>query len=108
MASALNVSGDSGVNLLVTGLVMVSLLMLKGYLERVKGPIYKNWSVDALETSCHINIMIIYLSFTRLYTLESNEDQSIIAYISGTMILTLLLVVLAYTTDVSSDNKTSA
>ena len=39
---------------------------------------------------------IIYLSFTRFYTLESNKDQSIIAYISGTMILTLLLIVLAY------------
>jgi hypothetical protein len=94
LASALNVSGDPGINLLVTGLVMVSLLLLKGCLERVKGPIYRSWPVDALETSCHINI--IFLSFARFYTLESNKDQSVVAYISGTVVLTLLLGVLAY------------
>lgn len=94
LASALNVSGDPGINLLVTGLVMVSLFLLKSCLERVKGPIYKSWPVDALETSCHINI--VFLSFARFYTLESNKDQSIVAYISGTMVLILLLAVLAY------------
>ena len=49
---------------------------------------------DALETSCHINI--IFLSFARFYTLESNKDQSVVAYISGTTVLILLLAVLAY------------
>ena len=94
MASALNVSGDPSINLLVTGLIMVSLLLFKGYSERINGPIYKSWPIDALETSCHINI--IFLSFARFYTLESNKDQSVVAYISGTVVLTLLLVVLAY------------
>ena len=94
-ASALNVSRDPGVDLLVTGVVMVSLLLLKGCLGN-NGRIYRKWPVDVLETICHMNL--IFLSFASFYTLEANKDQTVVAYISGTITLALLLVVLAYHT----------
>ena len=93
IASALNVSRSPRVDLLVTGIVMMSLLLLKGHVGN-KSSIYRKWLVDVLETACYVNI--ITLSFARLYTLEKNEDQTIVAYISGTITLALFLVVFIY------------
>ena len=90
IATALNVSGAPGVNLLVTGVVVLSLLLLK---ERLYGPIYRELSVDFLEATCYINIIVF--SFASFYTLEAKIDQTVVAYISGTIIVALFLAILA-------------
>ena len=91
IASALNVSGAPGVNLLVTGVVVFSLFLLK---ERLYGPIYRKLPVEFLETICYVNIIV--LSFASFYTLEAKKDQTVVVYISGTIIVALFLVVLIY------------
>ena len=93
IASALNVSGAPGVNLLVTGFVMFSLFLLK---ETLYNPIYRKLPVEFLETTCYVNIIL--LSFSSLYTLEAKKDQTVVAYISGTIIVALFFVVLVYHT----------
>ena len=93
IASALNVSRAPGLELLLTGIVMVSLLLFKGSVG-INGRIYRKWPVDVLETTSYMNI--IFLCFATFYTLEADKDQTTVAYISGTVTFTLLLVVLAY------------
>ena len=93
MASALNVSRAPGVDLLVTGIIIISLLLLKGYVG-IHGCVYRKWPVDVLETTCYVNIM--FLTLVSFYTLEANKNQTVAAYISGTITLFLLLIVLAY------------
>ena len=90
IASTLNVSRAPGVDLLVTGIVTIGLLLLKGHVGS-KSSIYRKWPVDVLETTCYVNIIII--SFARFHTLESNQDENVVAYISGTITLALFLVV---------------
>ena len=90
IASTLNVSRAPGVDLLVTGIVTIGLLLLKGHVGS-KSSIYRKWPVDVLEMTCYVNVII--LSFARFYTLESNQDENVVAYISGTITLALFLVV---------------
>ena len=91
LASALNVSGAPGVNLLVTGVVMFSLFLFN---KTLYSPIYRKLSVEFLETTCYVNI--IFLSFSSFYTLEAKKDQTVVAYISGTITVALFLIVLVY------------
>ena len=100
LASALNVSGAPAVNLLVTGVVVFSLFILKAALC---GPIYRKLPLEFLETTCYVNI----LSFASFYTLETKKHQTVVAYMSGTLTITLLLVVLVYHTFTEICSKTS-
>ena len=77
--------------LLVTGVVVFSLFMLNKILY---SPIYRKLPVEILETVCYVNIIL--LSFASFYTLEARKDQTVVAYISGTIIVSLFLVVLIY------------
>ena len=95
-ASALNISIRSapGVDLLITGLMMICLALFKGYIG-FHGRIYRKWPVDIIETICYVNILI--LSFVSLYTLEAKQNQVAVAYIiSGTITLLLLLLIVFY------------
>ena len=92
-ASALNISSAPGVDLLITGLVMICLTLFKGYVG-IHGRIYRKWPVDIIETTCYVNILI--LSFVSLYTLEAKQNQVAVAYISGTITLLLLLLIVFY------------
>ena len=103
MASALNASGAPGIDLLVTGIVMICLLLFKGYVG-IHGRVYKKWPIDAIETLCYVNILI--LSFVSLYTLEAKQNQAAAAYISGTVTLFILLLIVIYHifTEICCDN----
>ena len=59
----------------------LSTIVLK---ERLYGPVYRELSIDFLETTCYINIFVF--SFASFYTLEAKIDQTVVAYISGTII----------------------
>ena len=93
MASALNISGAPGIDLLVTGIVMICLLLFKGYIG-IHGRIYKKWPIDAIEPLCYVNLLI--LSFVSLYTLDAKQNQAAAAYISGTVTLLILLLIVIY------------
>ena len=102
IASALNVSGVPGVNLLVTGVVVFSLFLLKVALY---GPVYRKIPLEFLEITCHVNIVV--LSFASFYTLQTKKDQTVVAYISGTVILALFLVILIYHIFTETCSKTN-
>ena len=93
LASALNVSGAPGINLLVTGIVMIILVLLKGRVE-VYCRVYKKILIDILETVCYMNVTL--LSFASLYVLEAKKNQQALAYISGIITLILFIVVIFY------------
>ena len=77
-------------NLMMVAIVSCSLFFLKGHFGRI----YKNWIVDTVDMICYLNIAL--LSATVLFTLEAEKDQTIIACISGTITVALLVVVLIY------------
>ena len=96
LASALNVSGAPGINLLVTGIVLIALFLLKAQIQGVVNSIYRKLAVDILETACYVNIILF--SFASLYVLEAKGEQKVLAYTSGTVTLVLFLMVILYHT----------
>ena len=89
-----------GVIIIVMGTLMTSLLLLKThsqcYSGNFNGRIHRKKWVDILETICYSNILLFCLA--RLFVLESYNEkgQIIIAYISGGVMFTLLIIVLSY------------
>ena len=94
VSAAMNVSKDPSVDLLVVETVMICLILLKWQVELRYDYVYKMRMVDLLET-VHF-IIIIFLSVAMYYKLEAGRDSTILAYISGSLSLLLLLIVLAY------------
>ena len=93
LASALNVSRAPGVDLVVTGIVMIAVFMLKAHVS-IRSCIYRRLPLDILENTCYMNIILF--SVASLYVLEAKGDQITLAYISGAITLMLLLTVLLY------------
>ena len=93
LASALNISRSPGIDLLVTGIMMITVLLLKAHVG-MRSCVYRKIPIDILETTCYVNILLF--SVAGLFTLQAKGDQSIAAYISGTITLILLLVVIFY------------
>ena len=90
LTSAVNVSGNSSINLLVTGIMVSFLLFLKGFF----GNIYRNRLLGSLEVACYLNIVLF--SFIGLFSLKNGGNQIAAAYISGFVTIALTLVVLVY------------
>ena len=95
LASALNFSRSPGIDLLVTAIVMITVFMLKAH-AGMRSCIYRKLPLDIIENTCYINLILF--SVASLYLLEADGDQTILAYISGTVTLALLLVVLLHHT----------
>ena len=90
LTSAVNVSGDPSISLLVTGIAVSFLLFLKGYF----GNIYRNWLIGSLEVGCYLNIVLF--SFITLFLLNNDGHLLAAAYISGLITLALTLIILAH------------
>jgi hypothetical protein len=88
--AAVNVSNDPEVNLLAVAIAMTGILLLKGFANK---SIYKRWPLDVLEVSCYANILCFCL--VTLYTLAGNRDGTVIAYISGSLIILTFTAVLS-------------
>ena len=86
--SAANVSGDREITILAIGITVSILLIL------VSCRPYKSWQVEVLEIICYANIVVFCL--TTLYSSKVGNSQDAISYISGTITLLLLLIVLTY------------
>ena len=91
--SIMNMSSQSNplISFLVIGVAMVSLLMFKGFLV---SRIYRKWPIEVLEMTCHFNLAVFCL--LKLSFIEYRKSDIIISYISGTITLVLLLIVLIY------------
>ena len=88
---AFNTSRDPGVSL--TAIIAVTgglLFLLKGHFGRI----YKNWTIDLLETTCYLNITL--LSATTLFLYESNRDPTAVTFVSVFITFTLCLIVIVY------------
>ena len=89
----MNLSGDPGINILATGILVSSLLLLKGVL-RSNSAIYKKWPLEVLEVMSYINI--VWLCLGGYHTMETGRGQLIVSYVSGSITFALCLIVLAY------------
>ena len=90
--AAINVSNDPGINILAIGFVVFSILVLKGCLKKNK--VYKKWPLELLEVTSYINLSFFCLM--SFYLLEDKVHQRIVAYISGSIMLALFIIILFY------------
>ena len=91
--SAVNVSNNPDINLLVIGIVMSMLLLLKGMLSF---RVYKIWIIEALELTCYFNIILFCLAKLFIIIEATKRDQVIIAYMSGSITLALFVAVTGF------------
>ena len=95
IASAANVSGDPRIDLLIIGIVLLCVLLIKEFIG-VSSRVYKKWSVEILEVSCYVNLIL--LSFATLFELQNKRFKESIAYTSGSIIIVQFIGVLLYHT----------
>ena len=93
VAITANVSGDPHYNLLATGILIASLVMLKVYLG---DNIYKNKILDYLENTYYLNLLLFTL--VTFYSLENVNTQKIVADTSIGVTFIMLLCVISYHT----------
>ena len=93
VAITANVSGDPHYNLLATGILIASLVMLKVYLG---DNIYKNKILDYLENTCYLNLLL--LTLVTFYSLKNINTQKIVADTSIGVTFIMLLCVISYHT----------
>ena len=87
-----NVSNDPTVTLISISIVIVFLIFLKGF---TMTKVYKNWSVDVLETFLFLNIFIFTIS--KWYSLGNEHNfKCALAYTSVTIAILALLLVIFY------------
>ena len=91
--SAVNISNNPDINLLVIGIVMSTLFLLKGILHV---QIYKKRALEALELACFFNIVLFCLAKLFIIIEAKKRDQAIIAYVSGSIIFILFIAVVAF------------
>ena len=93
IVTAVNVSGDPAINLITNCILLVTVIVLKMYVQG-KRSIYKSILIDILESACVINLLTF--SFFKLFFLAENSSQIFIAYLSGSIIIAKFALVLAY------------
>ena len=93
IVTAVNVSGDPAINLIANCILLVTVIVLKMYVQG-KRSIYKSILIDILESACIINLLTF--SFFKLFFLAENSSQIFIAYLSGSIIIAKFALVLAY------------
>lgn len=90
---AANVEGDPKVNLIAIGVVVVSILIVRNFLEGNER-LYQKRPIEMLEIACHFNLII--LCIVTFFTLEDNVVKNIVAQTSISVTIALLLGVLIY------------
>ena len=88
--SAVNVSGEPGINLLSV-IVVVALLFI------LKFKLYKKWTIDFLETTIYVNLILLCTG--KIYILLSNkesEDHVILESISASVVIFTFFCVLIH------------
>ena len=88
----MSISNNPDINLLVIGIVMSTLLLLKGILSQV----YKQWLIEALELACYYNVTIFCLAKLFIIIEVTNRNQAVIVYVSGSISLALFVAVAGF------------
>ena len=70
--------------------IMCCLLLLKG----LCGQVYKKRIIDAVEIACYVNVTLF--SAAQLYILQSGKHHTITAFLSVSVTVFILLVVVSY------------
>ena len=95
VASSINVSGNPNVNLLIIGLVIVSVLFLKE-ISGINSRIYKKWPIEILEISIHINIVVLCISSIFANVIENENAKEAITNTSVAIVFLQFLGILSY------------
>ncbi len=91
LVGVLNVSNDPQIALTSITFAVGCLLVLKGFCGRL----YRKWPVDALETFFYFNLL--FLSVFTQYSLDKTEkNKEVPAYISVTVTIFVLLLIILY------------
>ena len=90
---AANIKGDPRVNLIAIGVTVAGILLLK-YLVEGSSHIYQRWPIEIIEVACHFNL--VFLSIVSFFVLENKAVKAILAHISMSVTITLLVAVLLY------------
>ena len=93
IASAVNVSDDPRIDLLIVGIVLICILLVKEIIS-VSGRVYKKWPIEILEVSCYVNLIL--LCFTTLFELQNERFKACIVYTSVSITIVLFIGVLLY------------
>ena len=93
IVSSANVEGDPKINLTAIGVVVISTIILKDFLE-YRGRIYHRKSIEMLETACHFNLVILCIA--TFLILEHEKVSAVIFHVSVSFTAALLLAVLLY------------
>ena len=93
IGSATNVSGDEKVNLLLTGCVITSLLLMK-QISGIGIRVYKKWPNEILEVVCHINLILLCLA--TFFSLDDVRYRTAVTNTSISVTFLLLLGILFY------------
>jgi hypothetical protein len=91
LVGALNVSNDPQIALTSITFAVGCLFLLKGFCGRL----YRKWPVDALETFFYFNLLFLSV-FTQYSLDEIEKNKEIPAYISVTVTIFVLLLIVLY------------
>ena len=97
IASAINVSGNPNVNLLIIGLIISGVLFLKE-ITGINSRICKKWPIEILETSILINIVVLCISTIFINTIENERAKEAITDTSVAVVLLQFLGIIMYHT----------
>ena len=97
IVSALNVSGNPNMNLLIIGLIISGVLFLKE-ITGINSRIYKKWPLEILETSILINIVVLCISTIFINTIENERAKEAITDTSVAIVLLQFLGIIMYHT----------
>ena len=91
IAITINVSGNPKYNLLTTGILIASLVILKAYLS---DRIYRNNILDYFDSTCYFNLLL--LTLVTFYFLGNHKNQKTAARTSFAVTFVITLCVLLY------------
>jgi predicted outer membrane repeat protein len=90
---AANIEGDPKINLIAIGVVVMSILIVRDFVEG-SCPLYQKRPIEMVEIACHYNLVI--LCIVSFFTLQNESAKNVFAQISMSFTIILLLCVLLY------------
>ena len=89
--SAINISGDPRVSLVAIITVVTALQLIRGTCAKT---LYRSLAVDIIETIMFFNLVI--LSTATLYTFDTAQNQTAVAYTSISITFVIFLAIIAF------------
>ena len=87
--------GNPNINLLVIGLIMLSVLFLKE-ITGTSSRVYKKWPIEILEVSIYVNIVVLCISTIFTNIMENETAKAAIANTSVSITFLLFLGIICH------------